>query len=189
MMDLVRMALRKKPHFVLIGEVRGEETREMFQGAVSGHGAMTSFHAAGVPEAFARLRSEPINITDNQLMNLWGVLHISNLKTQSGQTARRMLTYAELYVDGDDGRIRHQTVFGYDHKTDTIMPRSSAEIINNSRRIRYAADRSGVQDIAAELDRRKELLQECIDAGAYTVREVFDVTSRCYDHASPADRP
>ncbi len=186
-MDLVRMTLRKKPHFVLIGEVRGEETREMFQGAVSGHGAMTSFHAAGVPETFARLRSEPINITDNQLMNLWGVLHVTKLKTQTGTTARRMLTYAELYVDKDGG-IRHQTVFGYDHKTDTIMPRSNAEIIGNSRRIQYAANRFGVPDIAAELDRRKRLLQECIDAGAYTVQKVFGITSRCYDHASPSDR-
>ena len=185
-MDMVRMTLRKKPHFVLIGEVRGEETREMFQGAISGHGAMTSFHAAGVPETFARLKSAPINITENQLMNLWGVLHINNLKTQTGETARRMLTYAELYVD-DDGGLHHQTVFKYDHKTDKIVPRSNIDIINNSKKIQYAANRFGVDDIAAELNKRKALLQQCIDTAAYTVQAVFDITSRCYDHASPAD--
>ena len=185
-MDLVRMTLRKKPHFVLIGEVRGEETREMFQGAISGHGAMTSFHAAGVPETFSRLRSEPINITKNQLMNLWGVLHINNLKTQTGETARRMLAYAELYVD-DDGEIQYQTVFRYDHKTDKIVPHSNIDIINKSKKIQYAANRFGVDDIAAELNRRKKLLQQCIDTAAYTVQEVFDITSTCYDHASPAD--
>ena len=186
-MDLVRMTLRKKPHFVLIGEVRGEDAREMFQGAVSGHGAITSFHASGVPETFARLRSEPINITDNQLMNLWGVLHINNIKTQSGKSARRMITYAELYVD-DDGEIRHKTVFKYDNGTDTITPHSNIDIINNSKKLQYAANRFGVSDIAAELNRRKKLLQECIDTDAHTVQDVFAITSKCYDHASPADK-
>ena len=186
-MDLIRMTLRKKPHFVLIGEVRGEETREMFQGAVSGHGAMTSFHAAGVPETFSRLRSEPINITQNQLMNLWGILHVSTLKTQAGGIARRMITYAELFLD-DDGEIQHQTVFKYDHKTDKIVPNSNIDIINKSKKIQYAANRFGVDDIAAELNRRKDLLQQCIDESAYTVKDVFDITSKCYDHASPADK-
>ena len=157
-MDLVRMTLRKKPHFVIIGEVRGEETREIFQGAVSGHGAITIFHAAGVPETFARLKSEPINITENQLMNLWGVLHVNKLKTQTGKTARRMLTYAELFIK-EDGTTDHNKVFWYDYPTDMIVPSDTAGIINNSQKIRHAAGRAGISDVPAELERRKALLQ------------------------------
>ena len=186
-MAMVTMTLRKKPHFVIIGEVRGEETREMFQGAVAGHGAMTSFHAAGVPETFARLKSDPINITENQLMNLWGVLHVNKLKTQKGTTARRMLTYAELFIK-KDGTTDHQKVFWYDHATDSIMPNNTDEIIKNSKKILYAAGRAGISDVAAELERRKVLLQECIDAGADTVHKVFAITSKCYAHADPADQ-
>ena len=186
-MDLVRMTLRKKPHFVIIGEVRGEETREMFQGAVSGHGAMTSFHAAGVPETFARLKSDPINITENQLMNLWGVLHVNNLKTQKGEMARRMLTYAELFLK-PDGTTDYQKIFGYDYVTDTIMPKNTDEMIKNSKKIQYAAGRAGISDVAAELEKRKALLQECMDSGADTVQKVFAITSKCYAHADPADR-
>ena len=184
-MDLVRMTLRKKPHFVIIGEVRGEETREMFQGAVSGHGAMTSFHAAGVPEMLARLRSDPIRITDNQLMNLWGVVHISKLKTRTGKTARRMLSYSETFLH--DGAIGHQNVFWYDHATDMIVPRDTGAIMKNSKKIRHAADRAGISDVPAEMERRKALLQECIDTNADTVHAVFAITSRCYEHADPAD--
>ena len=187
-MDLVQMTLRKKPHFVIIGEVRGEETREMFQGAVSGHGAITSFHAAGVPETFARLKSEPINITENQLMNLWGILHVNKLKTQTGKTARRMLTYAELFIR-EDGTTGHQKVFWYDYPTDTIMPNDTAEIVKSSQKIQHAAGRAGISDVPAELERRKTLLQECIDSDAGTVQKVFAITSKCYLHADPADPP
>ena len=95
-MDLVRLSLRKKPHFVIIGEVRGEETREMFQGASTGHGAMTSFHAAGTNEALARLSSEPLNINDNQMMNLWGMVHVSKIKNKDGKTVRRVMDYDEI---------------------------------------------------------------------------------------------
>lgn len=187
-MDLIRMTLRKKPHFVLVGEVRGEETREMFQGAVSGHGALTSFHAAGVPEALARLKSAPINITENQLMNLWGILHVNKLKTHAGITARRMLTYAELFIE-EDGTAGHRKVFWYDYPTDAVMPSDTAEIIRNSQKILHAAGRAGIPDVPAELERRKALLQECMDSGADTVRKVFAITSRCYAHADPSDGP
>ena len=199
-MDLVRMTLRKKPHFVLIGEVRGEETREMFQGAVSGHGAMTSFHAAGVPETFARLQSSPINITKNQLMNLWAILHISKLQTQKGKTARRMLKYVEIHVDekelknndnskyekNDYDDVSYKTIFEYDHHTDKILPTNTKDIINKSKKIQYAVNRFGVSDITAELNRRKAFLKRCIDSNAYTVQSVFDITSKCYKRPRPS---
>ena len=179
LMDLVRMSLRKKPHFVLVGEVRGEETREMFQGASTGHGAMTSFHAAGTREALARLSNEPLNINDNQLMNLWGMVHVSKIKNKEGEIVRRVLDYDE--VDSTDG-VKIKNVFHYDFDSDKVGPDDYQGILEKSIRLKYAAMHNGVanSDIEENLEKRKALLNECIAKKAYGIKEVFDITSQFY---------
>ena len=69
-------------------------------------------------------------------MNLWGVVHVSKLKTRTGKTARRMLSYSETFFH--DSAIGHQNVFWYDHATDMIVPRDTGAIIKNSKKIRHS---------------------------------------------------
>jgi len=197
MMDLVKMALRKKPHFMIVGEVRGEEAREMFQGATTGHGTITSFHASGPSEALTRLRSKPINITENQLMNLWGILHITKLKTRKGKFARRAMSFSEVYVEENNSRntdnvgnnfssnIKFQQVFVYDEEKDSIFPKKIEEIIKNSKNVYRASRLIGVEDIVTELQKRKHLLEQCVKEDAYTVKQVLAITSKCYNVTNP----
>ena len=179
-MDLVRLSLRKKPHFVLIGEVRGAETREMFQGASTGHGAMTSFHAAGTNEAIARLSSDPLKINDNQMMNLWGMIHVSKIRNKNGDTVRRIIDYDEIAYK--NGKIETKNVFHYDYDTDTAGPNNYKEILSKSVKMKYAASRAGVavSDIEQDLEKRQELLKECVSKKAHKVEEVFEITSKFY---------
>ena len=179
-MDLVKLSLRKKPHFVIIGEVRGEETREMFQGASTGHGAMTSFHAAGTNEALARLSSEPLNINDNQMMNLWGMVHVSKIKNKDGKTVRRVMDYDEIAYP--KGKIETRNVFHYDYDTDKVGPDKYQEIFATSVKIKHAALHAGVAeaDIEENLQKRQELLIECMAKKAYDIEQVFEITSKFY---------
>ena len=179
-MDLVRLSLRKKPHFVIIGEVRGEETREMFQGASTGHGAMTSFHAAGTNEALARLSSDPLNVNDNQMMNLWGMIHVSKMTNKDDESVRRVLDYDEIAYP--EGKIEIRNVFHYDYDTDKVGPDNYKEILAKSVKMKYAALHAGVAeaDIEENLQRRQELLRECMAKKAYEIKDVFKITSKFY---------
>ena len=179
-MDLVRLSLRKKPHFVLIGEVRGEETREMFQGASTGHGAMTSFHAAGTNEAIARLSSDPLNINDNQMMNLWGMIHVTKMRNKNGDTVRRIIDYDEIAYES--GKIETKNVFHYDYNTDMAGPNDFKGILAKSVKMKYAASRAGVavEDLESNLEMRQELLRECIAKKAHSIEDVFKITSKLY---------
>ncbi len=180
LMDLVRLSLRKKPHFVLIGEVRGEETREMFQGATTGHGAMTSFHAAGSNEAIARLSSDPLNINSNQLMNLWGMIHVSKIRNKDGKIVRRVIDYDEIAYP--DRKIETRNVFHYDYDADKVGPDDYQGIVKKTAKLQYAATRAGVAeaDIESDLLRRQELLKECMSKKAYDIKDVFEITSKFY---------
>ena len=180
LIKLVRLSLRKKPHFVLIGECRNEETREMFQGAATGHGAMTSFHAAGMNEAISRLSSDPININVNQMLNLWGMIHVSKIRNNDGEIVRRVIDYDEITYP--DRKIETCNVFHYDYDTDKVGPDDYREIMAKSVKLEYAATRAGVAkaDIESDLQRRQELLKECISKKAYDIKDVFEITSKLY---------
>ena len=179
-MDLVKLSLRKKPHFVLIGEVRSVEAREMFQGATTGHGAMTSFHAAGTSEAIARLSSDPININDNQMMNLWGMVHISKIRNNKGDIVRRVMDYDE--IDISSGKVKTRNVFHYDYDTDKVGPDDYDGIMSKAVKLKYAALHAGVAeaDIESDLQKRQELLKECMAKKAYEIDDVFEITSKFY---------
>ena len=184
-MDLIRSALRRKPHFMIVGEVRGEEAREMFQGATTGHGTLSSFHASGPSEAIARLRADPINVTDNQMMNLWGILHLSKIKTFHGNNARRMMSYSEIFIE--DERLQIQKVFDYNSVDDTFTPSKFEDIINLSRNKNRIIRRLGIQNIATEFLKRRALLKECIEQKAYTIKQVQKIISKGYFVSSPED--
>src|SRR6266508_1233961 len=55
MYDLVRAALRQRPNYILVGEVRGAETYTMFQAMATGHPTMSTMHADSVKSMVNRL--------------------------------------------------------------------------------------------------------------------------------------
>jgi len=62
MFDLVAAALRSRPDYIIVGEVRGAEGRMAFQAAQTGHPVMLTFHASDIVSMIQRFTSEPINV-------------------------------------------------------------------------------------------------------------------------------
>ncbi len=60
--DLVRVSLRYRPDVVIVGEVRGEEAKVLFQAIATGHGGITTIHAEHIDAAVKRLTSPPMDI-------------------------------------------------------------------------------------------------------------------------------
>jgi flagellar protein FlaI len=61
-MDLVKASLRHRPDLIIVGESRGEEVREMFQAAATGHGLISTFHATDTDAMLSRMMGEPISV-------------------------------------------------------------------------------------------------------------------------------
>jgi len=61
MFDLVRAALRQRPNYILVGEVRGKETYTMFQAMATGHTTYSTMHADSVKSMINRLENPPIS--------------------------------------------------------------------------------------------------------------------------------
>ncbi|ADY01958.1 MAG: type II/IV secretion system ATPase subunit [Vulcanisaeta sp.] len=74
MFDLVKLAVRYRPDYIIVGEVRGEEVHALFQASALGHGMLTTFHASSPEELLIRLTNPPLNVNPGNLQLLTTVV-------------------------------------------------------------------------------------------------------------------
>jgi len=60
--DLLVAALRQRPEYVIVGEVRGVESFTLFQAISVGHASLSTIHAGSIAELLHRVENEPMNI-------------------------------------------------------------------------------------------------------------------------------
>jgi flagellar protein FlaI len=97
MFDLLKAALRQRPDRIIVGEIRGEEGAIAFQAMQTGHGVMSTFHAASVEKLIQRLTGDPINIPKAYVDNLDVVLIQAAVRAPGGGgMVRRVLSVNEI---------------------------------------------------------------------------------------------
>ena len=96
MFDLLKAALRQRPDRIIVGEIRGEEGAIAFQAMQTGHGVMSTFHAASVEKLVQRLTGEPINIPKSYIDNLDVVLIQAAVKVAGKGMVRRVTSINEI---------------------------------------------------------------------------------------------
>ncbi|HJJ30950.1 MAG TPA: type II/IV secretion system ATPase subunit [Methanocorpusculum sp.] len=96
MFDLLRAALRQRPEYLLVGEVRGIETLTMFQAMNTGHITFSTFHAGDISSAICRLLNEPLNVPLPLLESLDIVIAQKIEPDKSGYPYRRCSEISEI---------------------------------------------------------------------------------------------
>lgn len=114
--DLVKNSLRMRPERIIVGEVRGEEAKDLMTAVNIGKYCMGTIHASTCREAIIRMQNEPMNVPEI-LINLVDVFIIMK-KFQCKDTVCRVVE--EL---SETGGIEQKTVllsqlwkFDYEHK-------------------------------------------------------------------------
>ncbi len=92
--DLLRDVLRMRPDYVVVGESRGAETRLLIQFINLGHTSLTTFHSNTLEGLIQRLKSDPINLTAEQIASF----KIAVLNRREG-TSRGVFRIAEILYD------------------------------------------------------------------------------------------
>ena len=90
MFDLLRTALRQRPEYLLVGEVRGREAHTLFQAMATGHITFSTFHADSVEAVVKRLTKPPIDVPLMLLDSIDIVALVRMVK--SGNTKTRKCT-------------------------------------------------------------------------------------------------
>lgn len=96
MFDLLKAALRQRPDRIIVGEIRGEEGRIAFQAMQTGHGVMSTFHAASVEKLIQRLTGDPINVPKTYIDNLNLAIIQAAVRLSNKKMVRRVLSINEI---------------------------------------------------------------------------------------------
>jgi flagellar protein FlaI len=116
--DLLVAALRQRPEFIIVGEVRGGEAFTLFQAIAVGHAALGTIHAGSMDELLARVESNPMNVPRSLLSNLDLVIFPMHIK-KGERSMRRIANIVEiLELDRDKGDLITNTVFKWVPETD-----------------------------------------------------------------------
>ncbi|MDD3856592.1 MAG: type II/IV secretion system ATPase subunit [Methanoculleus sp.] len=118
MFHLLKAALRQRPEYIIVGEVRGEEAQTLFQAMNTGHTTYSTVHAGNVQETVNRLTHEPINVPV-AMFNALDLILVQSLLYDGGRGFRRCLSLNEVRVVGDE--IRWEPLFTWDHRTDRFV--------------------------------------------------------------------
>ena len=119
MYDLVRNALRQRPDYIIVGEVRGEEAHDMFQAMATGHVTYSTMHADSVQSMVHRLENPPINCPRVLLTALRFVI-IQKFARIDDEQVRRIQEITEIVAfEPESDELITNTVFEWDRSTDS----------------------------------------------------------------------
>ncbi|MGB7789375.1 type II/IV secretion system ATPase subunit [Methanoregula sp.] len=128
MFDLLRAAMRQRPEFILVGEVRGVEAQTLFQAMNTGHTTFSTMHAGSVDAAIHRLESEPLNVPRNMMQAL-NIISVQGLIYHGTERVRRVQEVVEIAgIDPSTGNLRVNNVFVYDPVRDVFSYTGRSQI-------------------------------------------------------------
>lgn len=134
--DLIRDALRQRPEYIVMGEVRGEEGQELFQAASTGHTSYTTFHADNPEEVIRRFTTDPINVEESMFEALDFMCQQENIQVD-GDSVRRMTQITEITgYSSTKNEFQAQTPFARDPQTDEFVRRSKSDKMEEIRKER-----------------------------------------------------
>ncbi|MDS0259184.1 type II/IV secretion system ATPase subunit [Haloarcula sp. S1CR25-12] len=166
--DLLEAALRQRPDYIVMGEIRGEEGRTLFQVMSTGHTTYTTFHADSVGEVIKRFTTEPINVSKT----LFTALDLVSIQTQTrvdGNKVRRNKSLTEINeYSAENDEINVRDVYEWRAETDEYIQMGNS---NTLEEIKF--DRGWTQEkLDEELFKRKVVLAYLIEQGINTYTEV-----------------
>jgi len=175
MFDLVAAALRSRPDYIIVGEVRGEEGRMAFQAAQTGHPVMLTFHASDIVSMIQRFTGEPINVPET-FMDVADVALFQNRVKQGDQVLRRVTSVQEIegYSKEMDGVVTRQA-FYWDPVEDEITFQGMNNSFVLEEQIATLLGYEDTRDIYDDLQFRADVIRRAIQEGVLGYHEVNEL--------------
>lgn len=178
MFDLLRQALRQRPEYIIVGEIRGAEALTLFQAMSTGHTTYSTMHAGNVQEVVSRLENEPINVPSVMLQAL-DIISVQALLYVGKERVRRTYIIVELTgIDPNTGDIRINVLFKWNPVNDTF------ERIGDSHVLREIMKQRGwtLTELNKEMENRKKVLQYLIEKDIRYYMDIARIVQMYYQN-------
>ncbi len=177
MFDLLKAALRQRPNYILVGEIRGAEANIAFQAMQTGHPVMSTFHAAQMSSLIQRLTGEPMKIPKPNVENLNIALFQAAVQGKDGKPIRRVLSINEIvgYNSAADS-VMFIPIFTWDPSTDTVTYRGkgSSNLILTKVLLKRGLSKKDESSLYEELELRAKILETMIKKKIFNYYDVYN---------------
>ncbi len=183
MFDLLKAALRSRPRYIIIGEIRGVEGATAFQAMQTGHPVIATFHASSIVKMIQRFTGDPINVPIRFFDNLNFAIFQEVVEAPGGGIARRITGIDEVigYNKHSDG-VLTRGMFEWDPVKDKHYFRGMFQSHLLENKIAAMAGFSNKRDIYDEMLRRADAIQRMADRDLTHYDDVFDLLGLYYSN-------
>jgi len=177
MYQLLRAALRQRPEYVLVGEVRGKETMTMFQAMATGHVTYSTMHADSVKSIVYRLENPPISIP-RVLIQALNLVAIHNQIRVKGMRVRRITELVEIVgIEPTSLEIITNRVYKWEAAGDHFIFGGHSNLYE---KIMDFEDMTR-DEVVTELNRRAEVIDWMIKNNVRKFKDVNTVVAEYYE--------
>ena len=182
MFDLLKAALRSRPRYIIIGEIRGVEGATAFQAMQTGHPVIATFHASSIVKMIQRFTGDPINVPMRFFDNLnFAIFQEVVEDPNGGGIARRVTGIDEVigYNKHSDG-VLTRGMFEWDPVKDKHYFRGMFQSHLLENKIAAVAGFSNKRDIYDEMLKRAAVLERMVERDLTHYDDVFDLLGIYY---------
>lgn len=177
MYDLLRAALRQRPRYIIVGEVRGREAYVMFQAMATGHTTYSTFHAESARALVHRFTQEPINVPRIMFSSL-DMIILQKFVRIRGRPCRKMAEVVEIVeVDPMTQEISTNKVFSWDPETDRFEYSGKSYVFERFARATGIAE----EKFEEEMMRRAKIIEWMISRGISDYKDVSTLIFTYYN--------
>jgi flagellar protein FlaI len=177
MFDLVAAALRSRPDYIIVGEVRGEEGRMAFQAAQTGHPVILTFHASDIVSMIQRFTGDPINVPETFMDNA-DIALFQNRVRRGDEILRRVTSVVEIEgYSKEMGGVVTREVFYWDPVDDEIVFQGMNNSYIMEEKVAQLLGYADTRQIYDDIEYRAEIIRRSIQeniVGYHDVNEVIE---------------
>ncbi|MFH0815721.1 MAG: type II/IV secretion system ATPase subunit [Methanobacteriota archaeon] len=176
MFDLLTAALRQRPQYLMVGEVRGSEAYVVFQAMATGKTAYTTFHAEDVQSMVHRMENPPISLPRALIGALNLVMMQAQVKVGTKMT-RRVKSLTEVVgMDPETNELITNSVYTWNPADDTFNYSGHSYIYEDITMRKNWSPR----EMQREVKRRIDVLSWMSKANMNNYRQVARIVSGYY---------
>jgi len=178
MFDLVVSAMRQRPDYMIVGEVRGKEAYNLFQAMSMGQTTLTTMHAESVSSMLTRLENQPLNIPRTMITSMNCVIAQSQVRI-GREMERRITDVSEIILlDPESNELTVSSVFSWDSSKERINFLGDSEILKGIMSTRNI----GSDEMAEEMGRRSRLIRYLADRKITGYRSIWEYITKYYEN-------
>ncbi|MFX0063889.1 MAG: ATPase, T2SS/T4P/T4SS family [Candidatus Hermodarchaeota archaeon] len=174
--DLLRAALRQRPDYLFVGEVRGAEAGTMFQAMATGHAGMGTIHGDSVAGVIRRLESNPMNIPRALIQSL-NIIDVQRRVQRGNKMVRRSIEIVEVVgMDPVTGDLITNRTFAWNPRNDTFTYFGRSYVFEDIMNQQGMTE----HELMAELERRQLIIKWMVKKGINYYKDVAQVVRDYY---------